>query len=152
MLPDGMDFLEAWKDRLAVLHLHDNDGVNDQHKLPFNGTVNWERFVDILDRSAYDGPINLECTMGNHKEMEDHSFSRPPPGWRQAAIHAQKLGTSLDLPTDSVLSITSDYAILRRPAAIQRIAEAGHKFWCHQWDTIFSARRCPDQALDGWMG
>ena len=74
MLADGLDNLETWKDRLAVLHVHDNDGSQDQHKLPFTGTVDWDRFIQILDRSAYDGPINLECTMGNHADLPDPAF------------------------------------------------------------------------------
>jgi len=74
MLPDGMAELEAWKDRLAVLHIHDNDGTKDQHKLPFTGTVDWDRFIHILDQSSYRGPINLENTLGNHPEMQDADF------------------------------------------------------------------------------
>jgi sugar phosphate isomerase/epimerase len=74
MLPDGLDFLETWKERLVALHIHDNDGVNDLHKLPFNGTVDWQKFIHILDRSAYRGPVNLECTLGNHKDMADFAF------------------------------------------------------------------------------
>lgn len=74
MVLEGMEFLDTWKERLAVLHLHDNDGINDQHKLPFQGTVDWERFIRILDHSAYRGPVNLECTMGNHKDMPDDVF------------------------------------------------------------------------------
>lgn len=74
MVTDGFEQLEAWRDRLAVLHIHDNDGNNDQHKLPFTATVDWERFMGIVRQSAYAGPLNLESTMGNHAEMAEAEF------------------------------------------------------------------------------
>jgi sugar phosphate isomerase/epimerase len=70
----GLAFLEAWSDRLAVIHVHDNDGTGDHHKLPFTGSVDWRRFLQLLSASAYKGPINLECTMGNHNGMSDQDF------------------------------------------------------------------------------
>ena len=90
MLPEGMDDLETWKDRLAVLHIHDNNGSADQHKLPFTGSVDWSRFIQILDRSAYRGPINLECTLGNHPDMQDAAFLQA--GY-QAAARLQSMRT-----------------------------------------------------------
>jgi sugar phosphate isomerase/epimerase len=76
MFAYGMDFLEQWKERLAVIHIHDNDGTGDQHKLPFSGSVPWERFTHILAASAYTGPINLECTMGSHAGLSEEEFLR----------------------------------------------------------------------------
>jgi len=37
----GLDFLARVKDRLISLHLHDNDGSGDQHKLLFSANVDW---------------------------------------------------------------------------------------------------------------
>ena len=33
------------------MHLHDNDGKEDQHKLPFTGTVDWEKRVTQLKKT-----------------------------------------------------------------------------------------------------
>jgi len=74
MNASGLEFLDKWKDRLGVLHIHDNDGSADQHKLPFSGSVDWDRFVEILAGSAYTGPINLECMMANHDGMVEAAF------------------------------------------------------------------------------
>jgi sugar phosphate isomerase/epimerase len=74
MNESGLDFLDKWKDRLSVLHIHDNDGSADQHKLPFSGSVDWDRFAEILSNSTYTGPINLECMMANHDGMEEAAF------------------------------------------------------------------------------
>ena len=56
----GYDFLAKYGHKLAALHLHDNDGKSDQHLLPFNGTVNWERIMNRLSALDYSGPLALE--------------------------------------------------------------------------------------------
>lgn len=49
--PDA-DYLDSYADRLFAMHLHDNDGHHDQHRLPFTGTVDWEKRVAQLKRSS----------------------------------------------------------------------------------------------------
>jgi len=56
----GMDEFEPLADRLLAVHLHDNDGTGDQHLLPFEGTVDWDRLTGILARSSYTKPVSLE--------------------------------------------------------------------------------------------
>jgi sugar phosphate isomerase/epimerase len=36
--PGSLDWLDRAKDRLISIHLHDNDGATDQHKICFSGT------------------------------------------------------------------------------------------------------------------
>lgn len=49
-------------ERLHILHLHDNDGVEDRHWLPMEegGTVNWDLVADVIARSPYEKPVQLE--------------------------------------------------------------------------------------------
>lgn len=63
MIPDGLAHLESLKDRLISVHLHDNDGTDDQHKLMFSGTVDWERLARIMAESAYTKCVSMEVTM-----------------------------------------------------------------------------------------
>jgi sugar phosphate isomerase/epimerase len=74
MLQGSMDFLERWNDRLAAVHIHDNDGTADQHRLPFTASVDWARFARLVAESAYHLPLNLECTLGNHNSMPAEEF------------------------------------------------------------------------------
>jgi sugar phosphate isomerase/epimerase len=60
-----MDRLERIKDRLISIHLNDNDGASDQHKLPFSGTVDWTRLARIIGESAYAKCVNLEVMIHN---------------------------------------------------------------------------------------
>lgn len=57
----GRDILTEYADRIAAIHLHDNGGVEDEHLLPFDGTIDWRRRMKALAASAYDGALSLEC-------------------------------------------------------------------------------------------
>lgn len=62
------------KNRLISVHLHDNDGQADQHKLPFTGTVPWPHLASILAGSSYARCVSLEVIMRNSGIAEEESF------------------------------------------------------------------------------
>ena len=66
----GLDQLERLKDRLYVVHLHDNDGAGDQHNIPFTGTVDWAR----LAGSSYKKPISMESNMHRSGITDEREF------------------------------------------------------------------------------
>ncbi len=43
------DFLVDFKDKLIALHLHDNNGLEDEHKLPFDGTIDWNNIMEYKE-------------------------------------------------------------------------------------------------------
>jgi len=62
---EGIDWLEAHADRLVAVHLHDNDGTGDQHRLPGMGSVDWPRLMRIIASSSYKKPLNMEVSQKN---------------------------------------------------------------------------------------
>jgi len=46
-----------------VLHLNDNDGLIDQHKIPMTGNIVWEDVFDALDEVNYQGIYNMELNL-----------------------------------------------------------------------------------------
>lgn len=72
----GLDNLERVKGRLIALHLHDNDGKNDQHKIPFTGTLDWERLARLIAASPYDKCLNLEVMIHNSGLKDEDEFLR----------------------------------------------------------------------------
>lgn len=82
---DGLDRLAQHKDRLAVLHLHDNDGTKDQHMLPFTGTVDWPRLARLIAESTYRKGVTLEIGIRNS------GFTEPALLLRAAVDAARKL-------------------------------------------------------------
>ena len=53
-------YLPKLGNRLFCTHLHDNDGKNDCHWLPFDGSVDFKRISDELRACGYKGNLTLE--------------------------------------------------------------------------------------------
>ena len=70
----GLDGLERCKDRLIAIHLHDNNGEGDQHKLPFTGTVDWPRLAQLVARSSYEKCVNLETLVEQDAGIEGEAL------------------------------------------------------------------------------
>jgi sugar phosphate isomerase/epimerase len=43
--------LEKLLDHIVICHLHDNDAVNDQHRLPGEGTIDWDYTLSMLAKA-----------------------------------------------------------------------------------------------------
>lgn len=71
---NGLNELEQRRERLIAVHLHDNDGKNDQHKIPFTGTIDWERLMRIIAVSPYEAGINLEVVIGESGFSDEAEF------------------------------------------------------------------------------
>lgn len=65
------DFFHLLQDEIFHVHLHDNDGVIDQHLPLGQGTIDYVDVVQSLKRMDYQGVVNLEFI------LED------PDGYRQ---------------------------------------------------------------------
>lgn len=49
------------KDRLKALHVHDVDGKDDLHTLPYMSKVNWDSVTAALKEIGYEGDFTYEC-------------------------------------------------------------------------------------------
>lgn len=65
------DFLKQYGNRLFTMHLHDNDGIDDLHMLPFDGISEWDKIKNQLDNIGYNGAISLEVEQGRHEKYRD---------------------------------------------------------------------------------
>jgi L-ribulose-5-phosphate 3-epimerase len=61
---DEFDF-GAVKNRIFALHLHDNNGSGDQHLMPYDGTIDWDKLMQDLKDSNYTSPVTLEILYWN---------------------------------------------------------------------------------------
>ncbi|MCL2196806.1 MAG: sugar phosphate isomerase/epimerase [Treponema sp.] len=69
----GVDYLSKYGEKLAALHLHDNDGTGDQHMLPFSGTVNWEKVINKIKELNYKGALSLEVDAQYSNVLDKYS-------------------------------------------------------------------------------
>lgn len=67
----GKDYYHTVKQlghRIKALHVHDNNGSEDQHIFPFLGVSDWERLIRALKEIGYKGAFSFETssTTGAH--------------------------------------------------------------------------------------
>jgi len=72
-MPAG-DLLEKFGSRLMALHLHDNDGSDDQHLLPFDGTIDWPTTMKKIAGTGYKGALALESDNTGYEELPPEEF------------------------------------------------------------------------------
>ncbi|MFP4644076.1 MAG: sugar phosphate isomerase/epimerase family protein [Spirochaetales bacterium] len=78
---DDLADAESNLSKLYSLHLQDNDGSGDQHRLPFTGKVPWKRIAGLIADSPYTGCLTLEVISENesyadHAAFLEEAFSR----------------------------------------------------------------------------
>jgi len=84
--------LEEFGHRLLTVHIHDNKGA-DTHQLPYEGTIDWERFREVIDAVGYSGNLLLEVNMG-HSQFKGHrAFLEKAMGCAQQVCGAKKQTT-----------------------------------------------------------
>ena len=67
------------KDMLYALHIHDNDGTDDKHWVPFTGIIDWDDFKDALQEIKFDGCISIETVppkkfSGKNRMLQEKSL------------------------------------------------------------------------------
>ncbi|MBR5613869.1 MAG: sugar phosphate isomerase/epimerase [Clostridia bacterium] len=76
--PSAADVIRMLGHSVSTLHLNDNDGVFDQHKIPMTGTIDWNDVFDALDEVGYNGVYNMELELnhfGKGFEVETAQFA-----------------------------------------------------------------------------
>ena len=58
----GREYMTLFGKKLVCTHIHDNSTVynKDQHKIPFDGKIDFDRFAEHIRNSGYTGPLTLE--------------------------------------------------------------------------------------------
>jgi len=69
-----IDMLARFGRRLMALHLHDNDAMDDQHLLPFDGTADWPAQMRAIAAAGYRGPTTLEVVNEGYSQLAPEEF------------------------------------------------------------------------------
>lgn len=91
----NMDGIDHYKEimemgsNLKAVHIHDNDGLKDQHIAPFMGTMDYDAFMRGLLDSGYKGYFTLESDgffkFGRNKELNG-PLAHTPVEVKKAAL------------------------------------------------------------------
>jgi len=71
---EDVDLLARFGHRLMALHLHDNDATDDQHLLPFDGTIDWSAQMRAIAATGYCGPTTLEVVNEGYENKSPAEF------------------------------------------------------------------------------
>ena len=52
--------IETVSGHLWTTHVHDNGGREDEHLVPFSGTIDWDSAMMATQKIGYDGMLMLE--------------------------------------------------------------------------------------------
>lgn len=70
----GQDLLVQYGGRLMAVHLHDNGGVHNQHRLPLDGNIDWAEVMGRLARTGYQGATSLEPMNWDYGQLTIRQF------------------------------------------------------------------------------
>ena len=68
------DLPALYADRLKALHLHDNGGSRGQHRLPFDGHVDWDTVTGKIKAAGYKGAVTLEPMNWDYTHTDIRGF------------------------------------------------------------------------------
>lgn len=94
----GLRYLPLFGDRLFCTHIHDNEGFpadkvvdykSDLHKIPFDGSINFEHICKELKKCAYKGSLMLEVS--NREPYHFYNDLTPEQFYEKAYAAAVKL-------------------------------------------------------------
>ena len=80
-------FLERYGARIAAIHLHDNDGTDDQHRIPFTGVIDWPAEMARIKKTAYRGALTLELGGVPELPMKEHLLAASAAADRLIALY-----------------------------------------------------------------
>jgi sugar phosphate isomerase/epimerase len=55
-----IDAIETVSEHLVATHVHDNRGRADDHRMPFDGTIDWPAALTAVQKVGYEGPLVFE--------------------------------------------------------------------------------------------
>lgn len=70
----GEDLLSMYGSRLMALHLHDDGGQYNQHRLPFDGTIDWTTAMQNIAKTGYAGATAIEAMNWDYKDLSAKDF------------------------------------------------------------------------------
>ena len=60
LMGDVPDIIEAVSEHLVTTHVHDNDRRSDDHRVPFEGRIDWNTALMTMQKVGYDGTYLME--------------------------------------------------------------------------------------------
>ncbi|MDD6272269.1 MAG: sugar phosphate isomerase/epimerase [bacterium] len=67
--------MSKFNNKILAVHLHDNFQTGDFHLIPFDGSNDWNKIINILNSNNYNGYITMEqCYRNNYLDISINEF------------------------------------------------------------------------------
>lgn len=86
-----LTLLQKYGYLLKAVHLHDNNGQEDQHLLPGEGRIDWAELASQISVTGYKGPATLESCAPWNENMGENDRESPESYLKRAFQKAQKI-------------------------------------------------------------
>ena len=70
----GKDLLSMYGSRLMALHLHDDGGKHNQHRLPLDGSIDWSTAMKKVAETGYSGATAIEAMNWDYEDLSAKEF------------------------------------------------------------------------------
>lgn len=72
----GLQYMPLFGKRLSALHLHDNHGIHDgdDHMIPYDACLDYERIANQIAASPFNGTVMLEVFNGHYPDLSPEEF------------------------------------------------------------------------------
>jgi len=88
LMGDVADAVETAAEHLIATHVHDNRRKDDEHLVPYQGSINWDMALMTMQKIGYDGTYLMELA----------NVSAPAPVLEEARRARQRFERTLALP------------------------------------------------------
>lgn len=91
----GREYMPLFGDKLAALHIHDNSGNfnEDQHMIPYDAKIDFDKAANYIAQSGFDGTVMLEVIRHNSHAYDDLT---PEEYYRRAGVAARRLAEKIE--------------------------------------------------------
>jgi len=95
----GREYMPIFGKRLICTHIHDNHGIynGDDHMLPFDACMDFEKVARHLRESGYEGSLMLEVGPGAHEVYQNLTWEE---FFERAAVAVKRLRELVDGPAE----------------------------------------------------
>jgi sugar phosphate isomerase/epimerase len=88
LMGDVVDEVETAAEHLIATHVHDNRGREDEHLVPYRGSINWDRALMTMQKIGYEAAYVFELA----------TSSTPAASLEEARAARQRFERTLTLP------------------------------------------------------
>jgi sugar phosphate isomerase/epimerase len=88
IMGDVADAVETVAEHIITTHVHDNHGREDEHLVPYLGSIDWDLALVTMQKIGYDGVYMMELAGGSQPAAVLEEARRARQRFERALAHA----------------------------------------------------------------